>query len=422
MKIKLRPDQPGSSGPSEWSEMNDWLANLREDPDAESATPSGPAEARDQAQAHHPPASGDDARSQTYGPAGPPADVAHPSAPWAVQARTTQTYGAPVLGDHDEADAPTETDGTGDLDAVDEPVPEVTSEPDEPRAATAADGTDTADRYEAPGLHQATGSYEVPAAALAAGADAFDAAGEANVPAEPGAADDAVAPPAPPANPPWAASPADTTAPATSPNSRWAASPADTTAPPAPAANPTWPSSLAGSASTAAPTGPTGSAPSVMPAPPASSVPPASLVWSPSPGAPSSTGPRPAAAPPVTPAPAASARPVAEEEITVGALIGDELRTPMVWCELEPGNCVSWYGDRAALGVADVRNRAIAAGWRIDAMGRLTCPQCQQRCSSFRATQQVVLWNRAYALTMAAREAARQGEYPYPQPAFYPRS
>jgi hypothetical protein len=92
-----------------------------------------------------------------------------------------------------------------------------------------------------------------------------------------------------------------------------------------------------------------------------------------------------------------------------------------VWCELAPGSCISWHADRAALGVADVRMRAIAAGWRIDALGRLTCPQCQQRSTTFRATQQVVPWDRAYALTMAAREAARQGGYQYPQPAFYPR-
>jgi hypothetical protein len=113
--------------------------------------------------------------------------------------------------------------------------------------------------------------------------------------------------------------------------------------------------------------------------------------------------------------------PAAEPEPVVGALIGADLRTPMVWCELEPGSCVSWHGDREALGMADVRARAIAAGWRIDALGRLTCPQCQQRSTIFRATQQVVRWNRAYALTRAAREAARQGDYPYPQPAFYPR-
>jgi hypothetical protein len=114
-------------------------------------------------------------------------------------------------------------------------------------------------------------------------------------------------------------------------------------------------------------------------------------------------------------------RPQAPIETPVRALIGEELRTPTVWCELEPGTCVSWHADREALGVADVRERAIAVGWRIDALGRLTCPQCQQRSAIFRTTQPVVLWSRAYALTMAAREAARQGGFPYPQPAFYPR-
>ena len=108
-------------------------------------------------------------------------------------------------------------------------------------------------------------------------------------------------------------------------------------------------------------------------------------------------------------------------ETPVRALIGEQLRTPTVWCELEPATCVSWHADREALGVADVRARAIAAGWRVDALGRLTCPQCQQTSNNFRTTQPVVRWNRAYALTMAAREAARQGNYSYPQPAFYPR-
>ncbi len=113
--------------------------------------------------------------------------------------------------------------------------------------------------------------------------------------------------------------------------------------------------------------------------------------------------------------------PQAPSETPVRALIGEELRTPIVWCELEPGNCISWHADREALGVADVRARAITAGWRVDALGRLTCPQCQQRSNHFRTTQPVVPWNRAYALTMAARQAARQGNYSYPQPAFYPR-
>ena len=113
--------------------------------------------------------------------------------------------------------------------------------------------------------------------------------------------------------------------------------------------------------------------------------------------------------------------PVEADETPVRALIGEQLRTPIVWCELEPGSCISWHGDREALGMADVRARAIAAGWRIDALGRLSCPQCQQTSKNFRTTHPVVPWNRAYALTMATREAARQGNFSYPQPAFYPR-
>jgi hypothetical protein len=112
--------------------------------------------------------------------------------------------------------------------------------------------------------------------------------------------------------------------------------------------------------------------------------------------------------------------PQAPSETPVRALIGEQLRTPTVWCELER-TCISWHADRKALGVADVRARAITAGWRVDALGRLACPQCQQTSNDFRTTQPVVLWNRAYALTMAARQAARQGSYQYPQPAFYPR-
>ncbi len=42
MKIKLRSDDPGPPGPTEWSEMNDWLANLREDADPEPAATVGP--------------------------------------------------------------------------------------------------------------------------------------------------------------------------------------------------------------------------------------------------------------------------------------------------------------------------------------------------------------------------------------------
>ena len=85
-------------------------------------------------------------------------------------------------------------------------------------------------------------------------------------------------------------------------------------------------------------------------------------------------------------------------------LIGDELRMPIMWCEM--GYCISWHADPSALGEADNRARAIQAGWRIDALGRMTCPQCQQTTVAFRATRPVVLWDRATAMVMAARAAA----------------
>ncbi len=86
------------------------------------------------------------------------------------------------------------------------------------------------------------------------------------------------------------------------------------------------------------------------------------------------------------------------------AVIGDELRMPIMWCEM--GSCISWHADPSALGEADNRDRAILAGWRIDALGRLACPQCQQTTVAFRATRPVVLWDRATAMVMAARAAA----------------
>ena len=55
-----------------------------------------------------------------------------------------------------------------------------------------------------------------------------------------------------------------------------------------------------------------------------------------------------------------------------------------MWCEM--GSCISWYTDQAALGEADTRARAVAAGWRIDAVGRLVCPSCQQTDPCFWAS------------------------------------
>ena len=59
-------------------------------------------------------------------------------------------------------------------------------------------------------------------------------------------------------------------------------------------------------------------------------------------------------------------------QITARAVIGDELRMPIMWCEM--GSCISWHSDPAALGEADIRGRAIEAGWRVDALGRAGMP------------------------------------------------
>ena len=98
----------------------------------------------------------------------------------------------------------------------------------------------------------------------------------------------------------------------------------------------------------------------------------------------------------------------ADVEITERAAIGDELRIPVAWCEM--GSCISHHADPAALGEADIRARAIAAGWRVDALGRLACPQCQQSDSWFWTAHPVALWDRdtAVAMTTLMAEAVRE--------------
>ena len=91
--------------------------------------------------------------------------------------------------------------------------------------------------------------------------------------------------------------------------------------------------------------------------------------------------------------------------MTGRAVIGDQLRMPIMWCEM--GSCISWHADPAALGEADTRARAIGAGWRIDAFGRLACPRCQQTDPGFWATSPVVRWDRYTAVARAARAAGR---------------
>ena len=74
-----------------------------------------------------------------------------------------------------------------------------------------------------------------------------------------------------------------------------------------------------------------------------------------------------------------------------------------MWCEM--GSCITWYADPAALGEADTRARAIAAGWRIDGLGRLACPTCQQTDPFFWTSCAVMPWDRYVAMVRAARTA-----------------
>jgi hypothetical protein len=91
-------------------------------------------------------------------------------------------------------------------------------------------------------------------------------------------------------------------------------------------------------------------------------------------------------------------------EITERAAIGDKLRMPIAWCEM--GSCISRHADSAALGEADIRARAISAGWRVDALGRLACPRCQQSGPVFWASHPVALWDRDTAIARAFLLAA----------------
>ena len=106
--------------------------------------------------------------------------------------------------------------------------------------------------------------------------------------------------------------------------------------------------------------------------------------------------------------PAGPAGPGTPAEAAVRAVIGDQIRMPIMWCEM--GSCISRYADPAALGESDSRARAIGAGWRIDAFGRLACPRCQQTDPGFRACRPVVPWDRHTAITRTAQIAAIRGE------------
>lgn len=62
--------------------------------------------------------------------------------------------------------------------------------------------------------------------------------------------------------------------------------------------------------------------------------------------------------------------------ITEHCVIGDQIRAPAAWCDM--AGCGAGFADPAALGEADNRARAIAAGWSEDAWSKLVCPACQQ--------------------------------------------
>jgi len=115
------------------------------------------------------------------------------------------------------------------------------------------------------------------------------------------------------------------------------------------------------------------------------------------------TAPPAGTTPPET-APPGQAGTTAAVEITERAVIGDELRIPVAWCEM--GSCISRYADQAALGEADIRARAVAAGWRADALGRLACPQCQHGDSWFWTAHPAALWDRDTAVAMTTLMAA----------------
>jgi hypothetical protein len=88
-----------------------------------------------------------------------------------------------------------------------------------------------------------------------------------------------------------------------------------------------------------------------------------------------------AASVPPPPPPTPWRPPAPERPRPQRAVIGDEIRIPILWCEF--GQCIEWYAHADALGERDVRARALAAGWRYDALGRLACPACVQCDASF---------------------------------------
>ena len=93
--------------------------------------------------------------------------------------------------------------------------------------------------------------------------------------------------------------------------------------------------------------------------------------------------------------------------LTERAIIGDRLRQLAAWCQI--GACIARHTDAGALGEADIRARAVAAGWCVDLFGRLVCPSCQQIHPVWSARPAVLrgLWP---AVPRGPRPAVPRGE------------
>ena len=101
---------------------------------------------------------------------------------------------------------------------------------------------------------------------------------------------------------------------------------------------------------------------------------------------------RPASPAPASPAPAGIASPPPPQRQPamrrwrpMRAIIGDDIRTPMLWCEF--GGCIARYTSEQANSERDLRARALAAGWCYDVFGRLACPRCTRNDPSFRGVR-----------------------------------
>jgi hypothetical protein len=92
--------------------------------------------------------------------------------------------------------------------------------------------------------------------------------------------------------------------------------------------------------------------------------------------------------PPMPPAPPPRQRPAGlripaapEQRDLMRAVIGDKLRVPTLLCEFS--ECTARYTHPDALGELELRDRALAAGWQYDLIGRLACPACVAHSPAF---------------------------------------